>query len=135
MGFMTEISILNDGWDRLKDSILEDPERFVSKIQELMNGDEHPGDLDDLMRLGNGSTVYRSHHADVPVLYLAWRNSFLDLSKWSLEREFRGRLDNPRDHLIEVLEKDVKMAQQILTETRKFLKAKRDAQKVTSDAA
>ena len=144
MGFMTEISFLNDGWHHLKREIEENPKKFTEAIDELMHGVpiygmpdesgrreflgyEHPGDIDRLMHIGGGSTVYPSHHADDPRLYLAWQNSFLDMSAWSLKKEFGERLDRANDHILDVLERDVREAQRILTDTKKMIKEKRAA--------
>jgi hypothetical protein len=71
MGFMTEVSILNDRWSE----ILQDPKRFVNEIYEA----GIPGARRDRFGYITGqTTVLPAHHADdMRVLYAA-RNSFFD---------------------------------------------------------
>jgi hypothetical protein len=71
MGFMTELSILNDRWSE----ILQDPKKFVNEVYEAsVVGKRHN-------RFGyvtGQTTVLPAHHADdMRVLYAA-RNSFFD---------------------------------------------------------
>lgn len=67
MGFMTEISILND---RLSD-IERDPARFVADI---IRGTNHGGER----YFFGQTTIHPSHHADTAHVYLAARNSFIE---------------------------------------------------------
>lgn len=68
MGFMTEISVLND---RLSE-IERDPVRFVADIVRATN---HGGDR---YYIGQ-TTIHPSHHADTAHVYLAARNSFTEM--------------------------------------------------------
>jgi len=142
MGFMTEISFLNDRWHEIKESIKKDPDRFVDEIQMLMNGKPVYGLQDEngrrpylghetpgTGRLGvNASfTMYPSHHADDPRLYLAFQNGWRSMSKYDMEAEFGERLNNPDDHVLDVLLNDVKVAERMLKDLKSFLREKRDA--------
>jgi hypothetical protein len=146
MGFMTEISILNDRWHEIKKAIKKDPGRFCDEIDVLMSGKpiyglpdadgrrEYKGrEVPGTGRLGvNASfTMYPSHHADDARLYLAFENAFRSLSKYDLENEFGNRLDDPDDHLLEVLERDVKKAEVMLQDLKSFLRVKRGARLLT----
>lgn len=85
MGFMTEVSILNDRFDELE----RDPARFVSDIRRGMNRDGDPYFIGQ-------TTIHPSHHADTAHVYLAARNSFTEAYpprkadtrelQWHLER-------------------------------------------------
>lgn len=69
MGFMTEVSILNDRWGEIR----EEPKNFVEQIYEssMSNGRE-PSYV-----IGQ-TTVAKTHHADVLRVYYAAGNSFFD---------------------------------------------------------
>lgn len=72
MGFMTEVSILNDRWSEIR----QNPQKFVDEIYDAsLHQDLHQ------YRYGyitGQTTVLPTHHADdMRVLYAA-RNSFLD---------------------------------------------------------
>jgi len=71
MGFMTEVSILNDRWSEIQN----DPKKFVDEIYEASAVGRHHN------RFGyvtGQTTVLPAHHADdMRVLYAA-RNSFFD---------------------------------------------------------
>jgi hypothetical protein len=148
MGFMTEISFLNDRWHEIKESIKKDPDRFVDEIQVLMNGKpvyglqdengrrEYKGrEIPGEGRLGiNASfTMYPSHHADDARLYLSYRNAFRSLDKYDIEKQFGARLDNPDDHLLDVLEEEILKAERMLKDLKGFLREKRnERQKIES---
>ena len=71
MGFMTEVSILNDRWSEIQN----DPKKFVDEIYEASEvGRRH----DRFEYVTGQTTVLPTHHADdMRVLYAA-RNSFFD---------------------------------------------------------
>lgn len=139
MGFMTEISILNDRWHDIKRDIQKDPKKFTQLIDMLMNGQPRYSDIDGsyqgreipgVGRLGLNShfTMYPSHHADDAKLYLAWQNMFLSLSPYDLDDQYGGRLVSPDDHMLDVLERDVSHAKDILERAEQFLREKREQQ-------
>jgi hypothetical protein len=67
MGFMTELSILNDRFDEIE----RDPHRFVADIKSAMNRGGYR------FYIGQ-TTIHPSHHADTAHVYLAARNSFIE---------------------------------------------------------
>lgn len=69
MGFMTEVSILNDRFDEIE----RDPVRFVADIRRGMNHDDY-----HRYYIGQ-TTIHPSHHADTAHVYLSSRNSFTEL--------------------------------------------------------
>lgn len=69
MGFMTEISVLNDRWGEIR----KDPSKFVEQIyQSSMSFGRTPDYV-----IGQ-TTVARTHHADDLRVYHAHGNSFFD---------------------------------------------------------
>ena len=84
MGFMTEVSILNDRFSEIE----RNPDRFVTDILAGMN---HGGDRNFLAQ----TTVIPSHQADDIRVYFSGRNSFFDaypragMSKERLERHLK----------------------------------------------
>jgi hypothetical protein len=88
MGFMTEISILNDRFDEIE----RDPVRFVADIRRGMNRD------DSRYFIGQ-TTIYPSHHADTAHVYLAARNSFTEAYPSSKEdaQNLSWRLDRLKE--------------------------------------
>jgi hypothetical protein len=70
MGFMTEVSILNDRWDEIRKS----PKEFVEQLYEhSMEGRKMA-----LKWVIGQTTVAPTHHADDIRVYYAGRNSFFD---------------------------------------------------------
>ena len=68
MGFMTEVSILNDRWDEIR----KEPEKFVEQLFDASM---------DSMRYSyiiGQTTVAKTHHADDLRVYFSGRNSFFD---------------------------------------------------------
>lgn len=96
MGFMTDISILNDRWDEIR----KNPAEFVEQIFQSNWGGS---DLYGHYVIGQ-TTVAKTHHADDIRVYFSGRNSFFDaypekgLSKESLERHL-GYLKEMRSYL------------------------------------
>ncbi len=70
MGYMTEISILNDRWEEIRDK----PVEFVEQIY---NSSMSYGRYPDYI-IGQ-TTVARTHHADDIRIYYAGQNSFCDV--------------------------------------------------------
>lgn len=148
MGFMTELSISNDNWHRLKEMILEDPKRFTDEIDVLMNGRPQyryePGadrpaylgskESDEIHVPGTVgySTVYRSHHADEAALYLAYHGSFQRLDKYTIQAEYGDRIENPHqdDRLLDILIERVEAAQEILRKSKDYLTTERQKHEV-----
>lgn len=141
MGFMTEMSFLNDDWHNIKGAILEDPQGFVDEVTELMNGRATYGEVDG-ERKYTGSldqdriwmprrgmlylTVHCSHHADDARLYLAYRNSFKRLDRHAIQAEF----PNPNDALLDSLINQVGHARDVLHDTNDYLTIERQRRSV-----
>lgn len=69
MGFMTEVSILNDRWDEIR----KGPSEFVEQLyMHSMAGKRYSGYV-----IGQ-TTVANTHHADDVRVYFSGRNSFFD---------------------------------------------------------
>lgn len=129
MGFMTEISVLNDQWDEIK----KDPKRFVDEINVLMNGESQYGLADgERTYLGDKAkgttrgqaTVYKSHHADTPRVYIAWRNSFVSINVYDIENVYGERLKDPDDHIHKVLAEELEVVEDHAKRLRAHLKEK-----------
>lgn len=123
MGFMTEVSILNDSWHLIK----ENPDQLVAAIAHGLHEDvatTHAVHGKTGIHV-NPITVYPSHHADDPRLYLAYRNSFISLDCYDVEREYGLRLVSTTSSLLDVLEHDVAVAEDKLKRLKGFLKEKR----------
>lgn len=73
MGFMTEVSILNDRWDEIR----RNPKEFVETLyMHSIGGDQYSRWI-----IGQ-TTATPSHHADDIRVYFAGRNSFFDAYPW-----------------------------------------------------
>lgn len=80
MGFMTTVTFLNDIWHVIK----KNPQEFMDVIEQGMSGinplslygERKIKTINDygIKNCGNGIDVGMSHHADVPALYLVYRN-------------------------------------------------------------
>ncbi len=70
MGFMTQVGILNDMLSTIKDS----PKQFVEGVCSAIN--LYPNERQPYI-VGQ-TTVLPSHHADEPVVTLAYANNFVD---------------------------------------------------------
>jgi|SRR5882757_4404735 len=69
MGFMTEISILNDRWHEIR----KEPEKFVEQIYESsLSFGRYPSHI-----IGQ-TTVAKTHHADTLCVFYARGNSFFE---------------------------------------------------------
>lgn len=127
MGFMTEISILNDAWHTIK----EHPQEFIEKIDEGMRGDRiyaRSGELDTsygIAGYANPLTVYPSHHADVERVYVAGGNSFTALDRYTLGQEYGNRLADKDDFIHDVLLQRIEAAERMLKEAKEFVKEAR----------
>lgn len=130
MGNMIELSILVDQWSTIK----KDPKRFVKEIDELMNGTSLYGTDDDGKRVYLGheikgttrgqATVYKLHHADVPRVYIAWRNSFVSINVYDIENVYGERLKDPDDHIHKVLAEELEVVEDHAKRLRAHLKEK-----------
>ena len=70
MGFMTTVTFLNDIWHVIKDN----PQDFIDAIEEGMNYSSNAISDYGIKNRANGIEVARSHHEDVPALYLTHHN-------------------------------------------------------------
>lgn len=69
MGYMTELSILNDRWDEIRKNAGDFVEQiYISSITDGKSPDWIIGQ----------TTVARTHHADYIRVYFSGRNSFFD---------------------------------------------------------
>lgn len=119
MGYMTEISILNDAID----VVLDNPDQLADAIREGMNGE--PGDTHAVRSKTGGIfinpiTTQPSHHADDPRVYIASQNSFTDISKYALERQFRDRLEGD-EALRGSISRRLTEVERIVADTRRWL--------------
>jgi len=73
MGFMTEVSILNDRWDEIR----ENPAAFVDQIYTASMSGNSPDSIYGKYVIGQ-TTVAPTHHADDIRVYFSGRNSFFD---------------------------------------------------------
>lgn len=83
MGFMTEMSMLNDDWHNIRAKIEADPKGFCDFVQSAMNGEPVYEARSDGSRKFIGRKmvghfgyfeVHASHHADEEQIYTAGRN-------------------------------------------------------------
>lgn len=89
MGYMTIISILNDGWSRIK----ENPKEFIDKIETGMF--TYRGKQVSHFSIGTFSSplaVVKSKHADVPQLVYCQHNSTTDISAVSENKDSLSQL-------------------------------------------
>lgn len=85
MGFMTIVSILNDGWHLMK----ANPELFMENIEKGMRDWSPGGSVREYPIKGfcNPMEVRRSFHADESVLLLAGQNALEDLADFDPTRK------------------------------------------------
>ena len=76
MGWMTEISILNDCADQIK----KHPKQFAEEVYKRIGSVDIYGEEFGLGYCANGFTVKETHHADDARLYLSEGNMFTDLT-------------------------------------------------------
>lgn len=112
MGYMTTITILNDGFDQIK----QNPERFVENIQLGMNGintwrkRERKINTYSVGNHCNPMEVAQSHHADEARLYLVYQNMMTTFG-WANDLEdikLRKRLLEEVKFIIEEEERKIK---------------------------
>ncbi|MEK4006501.1 hypothetical protein [Paenibacillus sp. FSL H3-0333] len=114
MGYMTTITILNDGLSQIKDN----PEEFVDKISEGMNGYRRfLGSIErnSVSTFGVGNhcnnvMVAASNHADDPRMFISYQNS-MDIIGWgndSTHLEYRKRLLKIAKGMIQYEEEQIK---------------------------
>lgn len=76
MGYMTNVSILNDGWDIIK----KNPEQFIEAIEKGMSPRASEAvTYHTIQNFSSPVIVSRSMHADIPQLTLSHCNSMLAL--------------------------------------------------------
>ncbi len=121
MGFMTEVSISNDMWHVMK----ANPDEFFGAIDRGMQS--HRIDSYPVANTSGYLKVAPSHHADEPRLYLAWRNSFVDMSHWGFKRDYPGIVGS-NEHMIKFMEDNIKEAQYQLTQLKRYVKELKDGQ-------
>lgn len=117
MGYMTTVTILNDGFHGIE----EQPDKFVETIRDAMNGC-HNGFSDRcgvytyyVGNAGNNVQLSPSYHADNTKLYLCGQNLMSDLSKIC-------GIESKRD--IEFQLSRIEQARAVLDYTEKELKKK-----------
>ena len=84
MGYMTVVSILNDGWDIMK----KNPDIFIENIQKGMSGNYRSSSVQHYPVKGycNPMEVRRSFHADQSVLVMVGQNHMEDVSDFDPNR-------------------------------------------------
>ncbi|WP_342423097.1 hypothetical protein [Paenibacillus sp. FSL E2-0178] len=119
MGYMTTITILNDGFSQIKDN----PKEFVDKIGEGMNGNRRflgSTEINNVNSFGVGNhcnnvIVAKSNHADDPRLFISYQNS-MDTIGWgnddSTHLEYRKRLVKIAKGMIQYEEEQIKKLEQ-----------------------
>jgi hypothetical protein len=108
MGFMTEISILNDQFSTIE----KNPERFVQDIRQHMNfGGQGVGQC----------TILKTHHSDDARVLFSHQNTFMDFdSPLYVFTKSSSFPDSKRE--IEFKLKMLEQAQEYLNQHRRFLK-------------
>lgn len=116
MGFMTVVSILNDGWDTIK----KHPDQFIKNIEMGMAGDDENGIRSyhsmvneyPVDNFSNPMEVAKSFHADTPHVFFAGRNCMTMLTDYSAkdkkEIEFQLKRIKEAKSLINYQEKELK---------------------------
>ena len=123
MGFMTDITILNDVWHEIK----AHPEEFVESIGVLMNYSDDQRrryNLDHYENIRNHigyMHIHQSHHADDTRVMYSGQNSSQYLDAYSLRDKIMMR-PNDTEFIAGVLEQEVIEAQRQLRLARKYLK-------------
>lgn len=136
MGFMTVVSILNDGWDTIK----KHPDQFIENIEMGMQGDgengirlynsmvnEYPVD-----NFSNPMEVAKSFHADTPHVFFVGRNCMTMLTDYTAknkkEIEFQLKRIREAKVLLNNQEKELKRTLETFNhyERGDILKCKKD---------
>lgn len=118
MGYMTTITILNDGFSQIKNS----PAEFVEKIDEGMDGIKRflgSYERNNINSYGVGNhcnnvLVAKSNHADDPRLFISYQNS-MDIIGWgndSRDIKHRKRLLKIAKDMIKFEEQEIKKLEQ-----------------------
>lgn len=83
MGYMTVVSILNDGWDTIK----QNPKTFMENIEKGMHGYGHAAVQSfPVGNYANPMEVHRSRHANMSQLLLVGGNKMEDLNDFEPHR-------------------------------------------------
>lgn len=116
MGFMTVVSILNDGWDTIK----KHPEQFIKNIEMGMNGDDESGiSIHNSMvneyavgNFANPMEVSKSFHADISHLFYVGQNCMTVLTDYTVKdkRDIEFQLQRIKEakNLLRHQEKELK---------------------------
>lgn len=118
MGYMTTITILNDGFSQIEKS----PKEFVENISEGMNGiRRYLGSIErnNINSYGVGNhcnnvIVAKSNHADDPRMFISYQNS-MDIIGWgndSTDIEYRKRLVKIAKGMIQYEEEQIRKLEQ-----------------------
>lgn len=95
MGYMTVISVLNDGFENIK----RHPGQFLENIEKGMVSNGPTVKSYPVGNHGNPMEVHRSVHADTPQLLLAHCNSLTDINA---VRENKDSLFHLKRHMSEI---------------------------------
>ena len=117
MGFMTELSILNDQFDQ----IVKDPKRFVEGIRRAMTAS-----VDYPAHVIAQTTVHPSHHADDPRVYFAYRNAFLNLGEYGVEERLMTTSRVPDDFTLTLFEEEIGKAIRMLESSKHYVRYLRE---------
>lgn len=131
MGYMTVITILNDGWDLIK----KHPDEFIRAIEDGMH--THTRDTVSYHSVANFSSpviVAKSMHADVPQLILAQYNSMTALNVPQNDTDTLQHFSNLQDNIIAAqsvinyakVEIEEKAAEEILSDISRAGKTVKD---------
>lgn len=87
MGYLTTITIYNDGCDQ----ILKHPEEFAEKVYNACRGDYTPNDGEKgYFGIGNNAnlvTVQKPRHADDHTVYVHMGNTLVEMNSYSRSTE------------------------------------------------
>lgn len=120
MGYMTVVSILNDGWSTIKNH----PDQFIENIEMGMNGSMEYNDNESRKMINyypvagfcNPMEVAKSFHADTPQVFYVGQNCMTMLTDWTAKDK----------HSIDFQLERIKQAKSILNYQQKELKKKQE---------
>lgn len=130
MGYMTVVSILNDGWHTIKDN----PDIFIENIQKGMQGEYRASTVQHYPIKGfcNPMEVRRSFHADRSVLLLVGQNHMEEIADINPMRENDDFYLAYKARTLMSAEDQLEQARmQVLTTITRFLVDKLSAQHVS----
>jgi hypothetical protein len=142
MGFMTEMSLLNDDWHNIASRIEADPKSFTNFVQRAMNGEPMYGPADENGKrkfIGRSEIgwygylcVHSSHHADEEQIYTAGRNTMTRVdpgAAYALVRAVKTEEPNPfrqfsrvaTEEDLDHMEEDIDRTMQSLKLAKKYI--------------